>query len=277
MKWTSETNAKLSKLWHSGIPEPEIRSALGITRGSLRGQCIRLNLQPRGRRPPIILANDHPAMQQTRTLFPNMVVDPDAPNVLKPGWYQPKLGAEVTKGAWKGMPIYSLSLEERKTCPRDCAVYSSCYGNGMSMAKRYRHGPELLAQLTEQLDALATAHKHGFVVRLHMLGDFYSVEYVNFWRGMLREYHHTLHIFGYTAWQVGTPIGDAIAQLRKDRGTRFAIRHSGAKTGFRTVVIDWPRERGDAIICPVETGRAKSCGTCSLCWATNKPIAFVRH
>lgn len=52
---------------------------------------------------------------------------------------------------------------------------------------------------------------------------------------------------------------------------------SGAEDGPRTIVIDKATDRGEAIICPVETGHAGTCSSCSLCWASQKPVAFLRH
>ncbi len=41
-----------------------------------------------------------------------------------------KLGKKVTKGIYKGYPIFTLTLEERKTCPRSCKHWNNCYGDG---------------------------------------------------------------------------------------------------------------------------------------------------
>jgi transposase-like protein len=248
---------------------------LGVTRGAIIGQAIRGNIQPPGRRGPIVLADDHPAIIELRTLFPTRVFDPeDEP--LKSGANQRKLGGMVTKGDWKGFPIYTLTLEERATCPMDCAVLRECYGNGMPFSKRLRHGELLEARLFLQLERLAVKHAGGFVVRLHILGDFYSSDYVRFWFEALEQYP-MLHIFGYTGWQQDSEIGNTIKQLRIVHPKRFRVRVSGAARGFRTIVVDKECQAWPAIVCPVETGRARSCGTCTLCWATDKPIAFLRH
>ena len=54
------------------------------------------------------------------------------------------------------------------------------------------------ARLEREIEVLDVRHGGGFVVRLHVLGDFYSVEYVGLWRRLLRQYP-TLRVFGYTA------------------------------------------------------------------------------
>ena len=152
--------------------------------------------------------------------------------MLMPGAHSPKLGAVVTKGAWRGMPIYSLTLEERATCPRDCANWLSCYGNGMHLAWRNRHGPELEAGLERELAALQAKYPDGFVCRLHVLGDFYSPEYVRKWGDWLERFP-ALRVFGYTAWRAESEIGTEIARLSgdRDRWERFAIQVEARRRG----------------------------------------------
>src|SRR3990167_9551526 len=60
-------------------------------------------------------------------------------NVLKRSIDNAKLGKlrEWRAGAFKGMPLYSLTLEERATCERSCNAWSVCYGNNMPFAHRF--------------------------------------------------------------------------------------------------------------------------------------------
>ena len=80
----------------------------------------------------------------------------------------------ITKGKWKGFPVFGLTLEERATCPRSCEQWLSCYGNGMGQrrAYRYEHGPKLLEALDKELGILSSEPKtrNGFAIRLHTLG-----------------------------------------------------------------------------------------------------------
>ena len=276
--WRSKKNdAEIIRLWaEPGSTISSIAKTLKTTRGTVDGASRRLGLQFKHDASIRILSPNHPAAENGTTTQPRTLRMPDN-NVLKPGGNQRKLGAIVRKGKWKGFPIYSLTLEERATCPRSCDQWLSCYGNHMGRAIRYRHGPELEAELKREVAHLAAKHPLGFVVRLHILGDFYSVPYVVLWSRLLFE-HPALHIFGYTHWKRGTKIGDAIATLRDAWWERFAIRTSDApQDGPHTVVIDHKAKRGDAIICPAQTMLAKVCGTCSLCWASKKPIAFLKH
>lgn len=239
------------------------------------------------------LAADHPAFVEGRTLFPSTVVDVRAsPRVLISGANQRKLGDRVTKGPWAGMAIYALTLEERATCPTTCAVWSTCYGNGMPMARRHRHGAELERQIETELRMLDLKHKDGFVVRLHVLGDFYSAAYVEQWARWLQGFPR-LHVFGYTAWPAETDIGSAVALLRAKEPDRFAIRTSvsAAKILVRNPKLDGQPlattirrvaegKQPEGIVCPAQTHDDVCCGSCGLCWSPemrDTPIAFMLH
>ncbi len=54
-------------------------------------------------------------------------------------------------GSFKGMPLYSLTLEERATCPKDCKMYVPCYGNNMPFATRFKQGFELESRIADEL------------------------------------------------------------------------------------------------------------------------------
>lgn len=226
---------------------------------------------------PLVLANTHPAVVEGRSYFIKSAgAKRSTGRVLITGHNQRKLGKRVTKGRWTGMEIYTLTLEERKTCPRTCAEWNSCYGNRMPWSNRALAGEGLEDKLAIELASLQQRHPKGFVVRLHILGDFYSVDYVNRWSGWLDQFP-ALHIFGYTARQ--DAIGEALKLLIKNRWDRFAIRSSGAVLSDvpAAIVIDREDQAVDAIICPVQTNKTACCATCGLCWSTSKTIAFLRH
>jgi hypothetical protein len=231
----------------------------------------------------IHLSSDHPALRIGRTLFPARVVDAAdralVPRLLKSGKWSRKIGSHVEKGAWRGMPIYTLTLEERATCPRSCGHWDDCYGNKMNWSQRIRPGLALEARLREELDEIATqrANRRGFVVRLHVLGDFYSVAYVRLWSWALLR-HPQMRLYGYTAHHPSSEIGREIHHLNGIEPERWRIRFSdGPAPLLRTVSVDRETDAGGAVVCPAQTGRSDCCGTCALCWATDKPIAFLRH
>jgi hypothetical protein len=218
----------------------------------------------------------HPAYRAGNTMFPSRVFAPDeVARLLKDGHQQRKIGKEVRKGHRRGWPIFTLTLQERATCPRSCAVYGACFGNGMQAAERIEHGPALEAALLLELTELQAAHPRGFMVRLHVLGDFYSLAYVALWAAALERFP-ALHVFGFTARLPGTEIGDALGNIIENNWARFAVRFSGLEgpmLASRVVVGEDP----DAIMCPAQTGAAQCCATCALCWHSQRSIGFRRH
>lgn len=281
--WTAERVTELRHQWdQQGGRLTRIARSMGMTRGQIDGKSRVLGLQRHGQNRQCELSDSHPAITDGRTLYPRSRAFPIAGGVLHRGIDMRKLGGRVEKGAWKGFPIYALTLEERATCPRDCVLFNGCYGNGTHWAKRYIHGPDLEIALSEELGSLSRRHRGGFVVRLHILGDFYSAHYVRFWRDALTAFP-ALHVFGYTAWKPETDTGRAVAALRDEQWQRFAVRTSGANCGPRTCVIETADDKPDgAIICPAQLPNSvgRNCAKCGLCWAgpaRDKPIAFLRH
>lgn len=232
-----------------------------------------LSAKPSGRKN--CLDETHPAVVEGRTKYPTSVVNAaDSPRILIEGKNQRKIGNMVTKGRWAGMPIYCLTLEERATCPRSCLEWRTCYGNGMHWSRRHRDDGALMPRLREEIDALAARHSEGFVVRLHILGDFYSLEYASFWDAMLQAYPE-LRVFGFTAHPITSEIGRYLASMNTE-GDRCWIRFSGAHGAMGSLVI--ADERASVhTLCPAQTGKTDCCGTCGLCWTMQKPIEFVRH
>lgn len=205
--------------------------------------------------------------------------------LLVSGHNNVKISRDVRKGKlFRGYWIYTLTLEERRTCPRSCHHWQSCYGNNMPYARRVDHtAPDFLPKLAAEIAALCNVGNRGIkrtgvLLRLHALGDFYSSEYVAFWATQLRL-HERLAIYGYTARQQTDPIGRSIAGVKRRFGARFAIRWSdGGRKRDCTVSIHRPSDSPDgAIVCPEQIGLSEACGKCGLCWNTDKNIAFVEH
>lgn len=214
-----------------------------------------------------------------RSIFPSRVFDPDeVGRVLKSGQQSRKIGAVCTKGARAGWPIFTLTLEERATCPRSCRQWLDCYGNNMQAAERIVGGPELEESLAEEVAALAQAHPAGFMVRLHVLGDFYAPGYVALWARLLEQFP-ALHLFGFTAHAPDTPMGRAVALLAGDFGWgRAAIRFSGQPHAERAArVVAAGEHDPDAVACPAQEMKTDCCATCALCWHSTRSIAFRVH
>lgn len=152
----------------------------------------------------------------------------------------------------------------------------------MPWSDRVEAGADLEWRLEREVAILDMDFPHGFVCRLHILGDWYSVPYVALWRKLL-ERHPALHVYGYTARidVDNDPIAAALAKLTADVGwQRFAMRFSNSPMTTRsTVSVEHPYQvpRG-TILCPEQIGRTESCSTCGLCWQQpDKRIAFIQH
>lgn len=247
------------------------------------------NAPPRDRRrfkdtkPPSGEARVLADAEATGAIFPGRVAAPaEGRPVLVGGANNRKIGGDVLVGRLRGAKILTLTLEERATCPRACQHWRSCYGNNMQWPTRWRHGPELIDKIAAEI-AEHCAGGRCVLVRLHVLGDFWSVDYVQSWEALLDEYPG-LHVFGFTAWAPDTPIGGEIAAVRQFNPGRFMIRHSGSCYAWGAFTLDHATRRkriGEAIVCPEQrdagTARATHCGNCGVCWATDRPIAFMEH
>lgn len=204
--------------------------------------------------------------------------------VLKSAATNDKLGdggRVVTKGRYRGLPLYALTLEERATCWSGCQNWECCYGDNMPFGKRYAPGAELLDALAYDLVHLGQRDPDGFVVRLHVLGDFYDVSYVAAWANWMDQ-HQMLHLFGYTHWPYDHPIGQAVAALARAYPDRAAFRRSDGMDPAdpllpaHTVPMDHPAVAG-TVFCPEQTGKTVSCTTCGLCMDHRVGITFIDH
>lgn len=214
-----------------------------------------------------------------RTIYRKGVKAPHI-NMLKPGKNNKKLGGKVSVKMWQDKPLFSLTLEERKTCPTTCQQWDNCYGNNMPFAHRFDHEhADFLESLDYQLDRLMLKHPEGIVVRLHVLGDFYSVEYVKYWERKMNE-HPTLSIYGYTHRETFGTIGSEVVRLNVERPAQFRVRFSDDdSTSFSANTYakasDVPSTE---VVCPEQLGATPSCADCGLCWAMkDKPVAFLEH
>ena len=188
-------------------------------------------------------------------------------------------GRYVKKGKLKGAEVYTLTLTERETCPQSCGHWDDCYGNNMPFAHRLEHGKELENRLFDEVgEKCRKAAEKGrkVLVRLHVLGDFYSTDYVLLWRTLM-VLHNNLYVWGYTHHTAQTD-SDIYKELFTNRVAfpeRWFVRWSD--TGMRFSANS--EELGTTgIVCPEQTGQTQACTTCSLCWdAPDKNIIFKTH
>jgi hypothetical protein len=230
-----------------------------------------------GAGPHVTLEPHDPRLVAGITIFPKSVVPArKATTLLKSGVNSRKIGRMAEKGRWKGFPLYTLTLQERATCPRTCKVWATCYGNNMHMAERIVEDGTLTRRLWGELASLSARHPLGFIVRLHVLGDFYSRTYVDFWRTAIEEFP-ALRVFGFTARRPSDPIGFDLLRLVDAHGDRFVMRFSGG--GYKTDCSEVVDRAEDAIgiVCPAQLNENRCCATCGLCWTSNVTISFLRH
>lgn len=239
-----------------------------------------------GHRDRAALSDTHPAVVEGRTLFPKSVVDADkSPRLLVSGMNSAKIGSKIVKGPWVGMKVFTLTLEERATCPSSCHLWNECYGNAMPFARRHKFDEAFISVLENEL--LTKAEVLGrFAVRLHVLGDFPNIAYVAAWRDWLRRLPG-LHVWGYTAHAPFSGTGTGVRELNEDYPDRCAIRFSGptATPGdYMRATTIWKQLEGawvkEGLVCPVSTNKAQACGSCGLCWSPemrDTPIVFIGH
>ena len=202
--------------------------------------------------------------------------------ILKPAKQNTKLGngrSKIRIGKWKKFPMFYLTLEERKTCPTTCFHWVDCYGNDMNLGHRIIADDDLIPRLEKEVEQLSKRYPKGFVIRLHVLGDFYSVDYVIAWRRFLKK-HSNLFVFGYTANTSG-PIRSAISAIRRKYPKRWWMRFSqnASHSNKAPNVIYACHEsyEGKHFGCPEQTGKLDSCIECGLCWQTKKSVKFYTH
>ena len=121
-----------------------------------------------------------------------------------------------------------------------------------------------------------TLHPAGFVVRLHILGDFYSVDYAELWAEALEAYP-ALHVFGYTARAPDSDIGTVIAQLLGVHPNRWRVRFSGHDGPTDGSIVVESADETEHVICPAQLGKTDCCATCAFCWHSDRTVAFLRH
>ncbi len=220
------------------------------------------------------------AIDEKRSLYQKNVKNPLEHTVLKSAEFNNKLGKGkkiIQKGAWKGFPLFYLTLEEYATCPT-CIHHDDCYGLKMRFAHRFKHGLMLQNKLNVELRELFQKYDK-IAIRLHVLGNFYSESYIKFWQNKLKQYPG-LHIFGYTAhWQ--DKVFDEIKLTRKLYPDRFIIRFSQNKEykgGLNMFACD-EDFKGTSLVCPEQQDKTESCLTCGLCFSNNvkTTIKFLTH
>lgn len=221
------------------------------------------------------------AIENGRTVYLQSLKGSDYTSRVLKASSNEKLGKRIVKGPWKGADIYTLTLEERATCPSDCAMWAKCYGNNMPFAHRMAMpSDELMERLEKEIAELTSKH-NKVAIRLHVLGDFFSTAYSVFWITQM-ETHSNLYLWGYTARKPYTKIGFFLQLMNMRFPDRCLIRFSNSAesdpdSGIYSANVF--EEEGESITCPEQLGKTNSCGECTLCWNPNitRPIRFIEH
>jgi len=145
------------------------------------------------------------------------------------------------------------------------------------LSHRFMGNDALMKRLDDELNLFIHKNiKEGILIRLHVVGDFFSVNYVKFWKKMLDIYSN-ISIFGYTARTPFSDIGKEIVILRSLEWDRFSVRFSNS---FEKLSANSENLLGNkqGIICPEQLDKTKNCASCGLCW-NNKVdnIIFKTH
>jgi len=291
--WDDDRLARLREMWAANENVGVIADKLETSRGAVYQRARKLGLAARqsrhGRKPGTALGKPdgarvdlepwHPAIETGRTIHGKTVTPAArAKRMLKDAKWSAKIGSPAMKGAWKGFPLFTLTLEERATCPRTCLEWRTCYGNnlGHMTVERLFDDGYLETRLHAEIAHRATLYPKGFAIRLHVLGDFYSIAYVDFWKRMLREFD-MLHLFGFTARAPADPIGTAVLEMMQEFDARAMLRFSGRPyPQLCSEVVD-SAEDANFIICPAERKVDHDCARCGLCWTSDHSITFLRH
>ena len=100
-----------------------------------------------------------------------------------------------------------------------------CYGRNMPFADRMDHeSPDFYNALERDVEYLNAKNPVGFAIRLHELGDFFSLNYVSFCDMLLCSYP-ALNAFGYSHTTGGRSITTRHAVYMLRHGRTATLRH----------------------------------------------------
>ena len=175
---------------------------------------------------------------------------------------------QVQQGIFKNFTCFTLTLVERETCPSYCYHYKTCYGNHMFRSPRMSALDEnlLISRLDKEIKILCSQYK-GVLIRLHILGDFFSQKYILAWFNWLKKYSN-LAIFGFTALLKSSQLGSLLNDIRKNFDKRFSIRFSNqtnVRFSANSINLEKPIKQ-KSLICPQQLNKNVDCLNCCLCW-----------
>jgi len=209
------------------------------------------------------------------------------------------MGLLVRGNSKLGKDIWSFSLPAIDTCPGSTSLCRKiCYA--ARYQKRFKN------TLVKYENNLQVFNKEDMikeifdispkVVRIHVAGDFYSVDYINDWIDIIKACSHVT-FYAYTrSYGVDPELNRELKRLSALDNMTLLLstdkekNHPDISKSFREAAIDAPSWRGPQflssqkiITCPEQTGKAASCSKCKLCFSTKLKnrkdivINFLEH
>ena len=185
---------------------------------------------------------------------------------------------QVSKWNTKVGVLPSLSLPPLKTCPGKTEFCSRlCYGlNGRFTHPRMREIYQSNLEASKQADFVERIvskilKTNAEAFRLHVVGDFYSVEYVEKWLE-IADRLPDVKFFGSTrSWRV-PGLRDTVKRFR-DLANVY-LRASIDPTHPDKPSCSWRvwSIEGEGEPCPHDYGLAENCVSCKKCWQTKDSI-----
>ena len=182
----------------------------------------------------------------------------------------------VTHSANRKLGAAAAHYRPLSACPDSCALRSNgCYAE-RGFVRRWANAPEDLAADCAAIRALPLKRP----LRLLVSGDATTPiaqrlsAAVRTWGGTAWGYTHRWRTTPRTSW-------DGVA-IRASCDSAAEVTQAHARGYQQTALVvdhfESPRRDSRGIPCPEQTGLAKSCSECGLCWRqTRKPILFQRH
>ncbi len=194
--------------------------------------------------------------------------------------------------AWKPLKAGNMKLAKSVliwsipaglTCPNAADCVATCYAmkaQRMYPSVRFGRMRRLALAILEQewledriVEQILTA-KTAKAVRIHESGDFWSLDYVEFWCRIARRVLKERAVQFYTY----TKMTGFAAQLREAgiNVVESVLPDGSINYGPASEITNRARRLG-VPVCPVTLGVDAKCGeSCRLCW-TRRYVAFVQH
>ena len=185
----------------------------------------------------------------------------------------------ISRGNLKLGKLPSFSLPVITTCPGKTAFCDHyCYGlKGMFTLQRIKEINERRLEATLRSDFVPTIVKeirrtHAPAFRLHVIGDFYSTEYIEKWTQIATILFDVIFFGSTRSWRCGF-LSEPLKEFRDlpnvyIKASVDATDHLDPfSCGWRVWSIE-----GEGFPCPHDSQIVKDCADCGRCW-TQKDVS----